>query len=128
MKSTTAFVLGIAVSSVVYIAHETSNVIYTKKQHADQLTQHLMLVSKICEVVQNTSYEIFCDQYVRILTNTYRHYSFTEYNEIIDDINFIIYQPVPPEFILDKLETYMVVLDVLQDIRISKKNKNLKET
>lgn len=127
MKTSTAFVLGITVSSVVYIIYGTTNVIHTKKQYAEQRVRHTALIHKIREVIQGTSYEMFYDQYVRILTNTYKRCSLVEYGEVIDDIDFIIDQLVPQEFILSKLETYMVILDELHDLRISKKNKNLKE-
>ena len=118
MKSITR---SIASTIVVYIVYRTVYAVYTTKQYTDQKAQHELLKCRIREFIKCTEYEYFYDQYDRILTSTFMKSELDEYCEIINNITFILNQPIPKEFILRKLETYMIILDELYDLKISKK-------
>lgn len=111
-------------TSIIYKIHRASINVYDEKQNAknkqEQKIKHDCLKRNIREVVHGTSDEMMYDQYVRILTNMYHAQTVIDYDEVIDDISFIINQPLPLKFILTELETYMVMLDVFHCVKVKK--------
>ena len=114
IKPINSFILGIITSASII---SISKIVSPKRRI--QTIRHERILYNIQTKLKDTRDEIFIGRYVAILTyarNRFAH----DYDQILDDLEFILSYNRPIEKIMAMLATYMIVLDVLYDVECAR--------
>ena len=109
-----SFILGVITSASIMIISKS----ITPKRKI-QTIRHERILYNIKAKLSGTSDEIFIERYVAIITYA-RNRFIHDYDQILDDLEFIVNYDRPIEKIMKMLETYMIILDVLYDVECAR--------